>query len=59
MRKYLSLPRFMLFLFLNLFLITPVQTLIFLKRKQFDLMPSYYKGILHGLIGKYGMAFFE
>lgn len=59
MRKYLGLPRFGFFLFINLFLTMPVQTLLFLKRKQFDLMPSYYRGVWHGLTGKYGMAFFE
>ncbi len=57
MKKYLNLPKFSLFLFINLFATMPIQTLLFIKRKQFDLMPSYYKGILHGLIGRYGNSF--
>jgi GT2 family glycosyltransferase len=59
MKKHLSLLRFGLFLFLNLFMLTPVQTLLFVKRRQFDLIPSYFKGIWHGLTGKYGASFFN
>ncbi len=59
MKKHLNLPKFLLFSFINLFMLTPVQTLLFLKRRHFDLMPSYFRGILHGYAGKYGAAFFE
>ena len=59
MKKHLSFPRFLMFLFINLFMLTPVQTLLFVKRRHFDLMPSYFKGIWHGVTGKYGSSFFK
>ncbi len=59
MKKNVSRQRFILFLFLNLFLITPAQTLLFLKRRHFDLITSYFRGIWHGLTGRYGTSFFN
>lgn len=59
MSKYVSFPRYILFIVISFLFIYPIQTILFIKRKQFDLILPFFKGIYHGITGKYGASFFQ
>ena len=49
MRKHLSNFRYFIFLILNIFLVLPLQFILFLLRGQFNLVTSFLKGIVDGI----------
>ena len=53
MKKNISKLRYFLFLIITFFIIFPVQFFLFIFRRQFDLLPSFLKGIFDGLFGRY------
>ncbi len=59
MKKHVSFLRYLLFILINFLFVYPVQLLLFVKRGQFNLICSFFKGIYHGIIGKYGASFFK
>ena len=53
MKKSINILRYFLFLILNLFIILPLQFVLFLFRKQFDLIPAFLKGAFDGIFMRY------
>ena len=49
MRKHSSLFRFLIFLLLNLLIIIPVQFILLILKRHFDLIPSFLSGFFNGL----------
>lgn len=48
-KKHVNIFNYVIFLFLNLFGILPLQFLLFLKRRHFDLLGAFFLGIYDGI----------